>query len=114
MTNISIENLISKLLLKKTLLDKELVVPHAHINKCEIHDVIDAAEALSTREKEHRLYDMKKQQVQQIDSVIDKLNQKQNVECDSCGISIVNRLEIVPTAKHCIKCQTQIEKTKPY
>ncbi|QFU23064.1 TraR/DksA family transcriptional regulator [Shewanella eurypsychrophilus] len=112
MIDISREELRAKLIFKKSQLSKELVEPKMHINKCDIHDVIDAAEALTTREKEHRLYGLKELKIQQLDNVIDKLSHNNDIECDTCGVSILSRLEVVPTAQRCFSCQTRVEKLK--
>lgn len=109
MTGISTNELKIKLMNKKSQLEENLVEPKLHISKCDIHDVVDAAEALTTREKEYRLYQHKLLQLQKIESVITKLKDGIDIECASCGISILERLDVIPTAQYCVNCQEKIE-----
>lgn len=109
MANTSIEDIKNKLLSKKKLLELDLTKPKSHISKC---DIYDAADALLTREGEHRLYQHKLMQISQIESTITRLSNVTDIECETCGISILNRLDIVPNAQHCVRCQTKIEQLK--
>lgn len=110
MTSISIEQLQASLQFKKTELEKDLIRPNALISQCDISDVIDAAQALTTREEEHRLYQHKLEQVRQIESMIAQLDASEDIYCEQCGVSILDRLNLVPTAKNCVACQSSIEK----
>lgn len=70
----------------------------------------DLAQDFITMEKEGALKALERDQLEKIEQAIQRLDEDKFGVCTNCGESIpIERLEIIPYAEHCVRCQSQEE-----
>jgi len=73
-------------------------------------DVVDKAETSYTKEFLLGLTDSEREQLQQIDQALDRLEKGEYGRCQVCHKEIgKKRLQIIPWTPYCISCQEKIE-----
>ncbi|HAV40961.1 MAG TPA: hypothetical protein DCW97_00915 [Acidobacteria bacterium] len=77
-------------------------------------DVVDKAETSYTKEFLLGLTDSEREQLQQIDQALDRLEKGEYGHCQVCHKEIgKKRLQIIPWTPYCISCQEKIEGGTP-
>jgi DnaK suppressor protein len=82
-------------------------------NADRIQDIADQATSAYTKEFLLSIGDAERRMLKQVDEALMKIQQETYGLCEVCGEMInERRLEALPFAKLCIKCQEQEERTK--
>jgi len=77
-------------------------------------DVVDKAETSYTKEFLLGLTDSEREQLQQIDQALDRLEKGEYGHCQVCHKEIgKKRLQIIPWTPYCISCKEKIEHGTP-
>ncbi len=81
----------------------------------EVGDEADLANDDWQREMSLLFTNREKEKLSAIEEAIQKLNEHTYGICERCGREIQpGRLKVLPLAKYCIECQSQIEKESPH
>jgi DnaK suppressor protein len=73
-------------------------------------DRADLAQAYTSRERETALLAMERAQLKQVENALQRLEEGDYGNCNQCGEAIPPaRLEILPHATLCVRCQAQQE-----
>jgi DnaK suppressor protein len=71
----------------------------------------DQATAEAERESENNLLDAQGREVLEIEEALRRLEDGTFGVCVSCGVEIARRrLEVLPSARHCLRCQERLER----
>jgi DnaK suppressor protein len=63
------------------------------------------------RESENYLIDAQRREVTEIEEALRRIEEGTFGVCESCGVEIARRrLEVLPSARHCIRCQERLER----
>jgi DnaK suppressor protein len=74
-------------------------------------DIYDQASSERDRELDLLLGDREREKLRNIDEALMKMNEGEYGICEECEEEIpVGRLKIVPFARYCVKCKSDIEK----
>lgn len=105
---------------KKRLLDKKRGLTEAYKKNTTYgrltddegtQDLADKASSAYTKEFLYSLSNTDREILQQVDQALHRLNRGKYGTCVECGDELNRkRLEAVPWASHCLKCQEKIEK----
>ncbi len=105
---------------KKRLLDKKRGLTEAYKKNTTYgrltddegtQDLADKASSAYTKEFLYSLSNTDREILQQVDQALHRLNRGKYGTCVECGEELNRkRLEAVPWASHCLKCQEKIEK----
>ena len=78
-----------------------------------ISDLLDRASQISEREFSHHLCSREKLHMRKIERSLQDIEEGVYGLCEQCGEDIsLKRLKARPTARYCIDCKTQLEKTE--
>jgi DnaK suppressor protein len=78
-----------------------------------ISDLLDRASQISEREFSHHLCSREKLHMRKIERSLQDIEEGVYGLCEQCGEDIsLKRLNARPTARYCIACKTQLEKTE--
>jgi DnaK suppressor protein len=78
-----------------------------------ISDLLDRASQISEREFSHHLCSREKLHMRKIERSLQDIEEGVYGFCEQCGEDIsLKRLYARPTARYCIECKTQLEKTE--
>ena len=78
-----------------------------------ISDLLDRASQISEREFSHHLCSREKLHMRKIERTLQDIEEGVYGLCEQCGEDIsLKRLNARPTARYCIDCKTQLEKTE--
>ncbi len=78
-----------------------------------LSDLLDRASQISEREFSHHLCSREKLYMRRIERSLQDIEEGVYGLCEQCGEDIsVKRLKARPTARYCIDCKTQLEKTE--
>jgi DnaK suppressor protein len=78
-----------------------------------ISDLLDRATQISEREFSHHLCSREKLHMRKIERSLQDIEEGVYGLCEQCGEDIsLKRLKARPTARYCIDCKTQLEKTE--
>ena len=76
----------------------------------DVGDFYDAADIEKNRQLMHMLGEREQLKLKAIDDALRKIEDGTYGECEECGEPInKKRLKILPFAKYCVKCQSEIE-----
>ncbi len=105
---------------KKRLLDKKRGVTEAynkntsygrHVEDEGTQDLADKASSAYTKEFLYSLSNTDREILQQVDEALQRIGKRTFGTCQECSDELNRkRLEAVPWASHCVKCQEKIEK----
>jgi len=74
-------------------------------------DRADLAQSYARQERDAILADQEEEQLAQIETALQKLDEGRYGLCDNCGQQIApGRLEVLPYANLCIRCQSEQQK----
>jgi DnaK suppressor protein len=78
-----------------------------------LSDLLDRASQISEREFSHHLCSREKLHMRKIERSLQDIEEGVYGLCEQCGEDIsLKRLKARPTARYCIDCKTQLEKTE--
>jgi DnaK suppressor protein len=78
-----------------------------------LSDLLDRASQISEREFSHHLCSREKLHMRKIERSLQDIEEGVYGSCEQCGEDIsLKRLKARPTARYCIDCKTQLEKTE--
>jgi RNA polymerase-binding protein DksA len=71
----------------------------------------DQATAEAEGESQNNLLDAEGREVLEIEHALRRLEEGTFGVCESCGVEIAKRrLEVLPRARHCLRCQERLER----
>jgi len=89
----------------------EKPIPETLLATTEIGDIVDQAGDERDRELSLLLTGRDKEKLQAINEALEKIREGTYGVCEECGDKIgTGRLKVMPLAKHCVSCQSKLEK----
>lgn len=77
----------------------------------DVGDFYDDVDIEKDRQMYHMLGERERQKIRAIDEALKKIEDNEYGRCEECGEKInKNRLKVVPFARYCVNCQSEIER----
>lgn len=89
----------------------ESIKSQREVRERDVGDFYDDVDIEKDRQMYHMLGERERQKIKAIDEALEKIEDNEYGICEECGEKInKDRLKILPFARYCVSCQSEIEK----